>query len=82
MLAFIQYLEIMVQYIKGATITLPENLITTPPLANAGQFIAQTTMQPIRNYKQVDLSLAELSVVYNNEASRDNVSAAQKERKN
>ncbi len=76
MLAFIQYLEIIIDYIKGAPIKEPVQLISSPPLLE--QSVAPYT-HPI-TYKKPNLSLADLSEVYNNEMSRNNVSQAQKEK--
>lgn len=78
MLAFIQYLEIIIDYIKGAPIKEPVQLISSPPLLE--QSVAPYT-HPI-TYKKPNLSLADLSEVYNNEMSRNNVSQAQKDKIN
>ena len=78
MLAFIQYLEIIIDYIKGAPIKEPVQLISSPPLLE--QSIAPYT-HPI-TYKKPNLSLADLSEVYNNEMSRNNVSQTQKDKIN
>lgn len=76
MLALIQYLEIMINYIKGAEINEPQSLIYTPP--SLEEFIV-TNLEP-KTYKKADLTLIELVDVFNNELSRDNVSQAQKDK--
>lgn len=75
MLAFIQYLEIIIEYIKGAEIrNYPIKLISSPPLIEQLQ---KTNLDPI-TYKKPNLTLSELAETYNNELSRNNVSQAQK----
>ena len=76
MLALIQYLEIIINYIKGAEIKEPQTLVYTPPLLE--EFIA-TNLDP-RTYKKADLTLVELVDVFNNELARNNVSQAQKDK--
>lgn len=82
MLAFIQYLEAMIDYIKGANVAFPTHLMTTPPLINSSLVVTQSYNLPNKVFKNKNLPLTELAVIYNNEASRNNVSTAQKERIN
>ena len=79
MLAFIQYLEIIIEYIKGDEIrNYPIKLISSPPLIEQLQ---KTNLDPI-TYKKPNLTLSELAETYNNELSRNNVSQAQKNKIN
>ena len=76
MLAFIQYLEIVINFIKGAEIKEPQHLISVPP--SAEDFIVNN-LDP-KTYKKPDLTLVELVDVFNHELSRNNVSQAQKDK--
>lgn len=79
LLAFIQYLEFIIEYIKGAEIrNYPIKLISSPPLIEQLQ---KTNLDPI-TYKKPNLTLSELAETYNNELSRNNVSQAQKNKIN
>lgn len=82
MLAFIQYLETMIDYIKGTNIVYPTYLITSPSLDSSAPIIVHPTDLNNKVYKKANLPLTELSIIYNNEAARNNISSAQKERIN
>lgn len=76
MLAFIQYLEVIIGFIKGAQVIAPIKLITSPSLQT--QYF--NYMNDETTYKKPDLTLMELVDIYNNELSRKNVSQAHKDK--
>ena len=76
MLAFIQYLEVIIGYIKGNEIKEPTKLIVSPALQS--QYFDRMIGEI--NYKKPDLTLLELVEIYNNEMSRKNVSQTHKEK--
>ena len=76
MLAFIQYLEAIIGYIKGLDVKEPTTLITSPSMQEQYLNYAVGEM----TYKKPDLTLNELVNIYNNELSRKNVSQAYKDK--
>ena len=81
MLAYIQHLELAINYLKGVELKQPNKIISVLPSVET-QAIPYTPAQSMQSYRKPDLNLAELGEIYNNEASRDNVSQAQKDKIN
>ena len=85
MLAYIQYLEMAINYLQGAELKCPTHLRpqmfsyeqTSSVAPYSVKIPAQTEV-----YKKPNLTLSELVKVYNGEASRHNVSMGQKDKIN
>ena len=87
MLAYIQYLEMAINYLQGAELKCPTHL--RPQMFSYEQTssvfqapYSVNTPAQTEVYKKPNLNLSELVKVYNGEASRHNVSKAQKDKIN
>ena len=84
MLAYIQHIEMAINYLKGAELNRPNKIISALPSieTQTTSYYTPATTQSMQPYRKPDLNLAELGEIYNNEGSRDNVSQAQKDKIN
>lgn len=76
MLGYIQHLEMAINYLKGAELKRPRELITTLPSTeqqNISYIPPQQTNSLTVHRAKTDITLIELAEIYNNAKSRSNV---------